>query len=217
MLFRKKYKESNVSTSNEPTGMFDNYQLGQELPSEPEVTPPIEDFTIPGNEFDHGQTNEHESLESQFNQEQTRNELKDEFKEVSPTQTFEQWRPAKRNPQELLGKHLTREKMLQANISINPEVAYSKNKLKEFTVSDIEDLRDVNTWLKDGKVAIIDLRETPSDELGRIVDVVTGILLALDGSQKKLVRRVFLLSGSEINIEPYYIKLNEKINKVLNK
>lgn len=117
---------------------------------------------------------------------------------------------------QLIGKHITREKMLQADISINPSIdEYDKKKLKEFIVNNIDDLKEVNNWIKTNNVAIIDLRETNSNEIGRIVDITTGMLLAYDGSQKKLIKRVFMLTGSKVNIEPYYQKIKTKIDRVM--
>ncbi|NQX83783.1 MAG: cell division protein SepF [Mycoplasmataceae bacterium] len=116
----------------------------------------------------------------------------------------------------LIGKHITREKMLQADISINPSIdEYDKKRLKEFIVNSIDDLKEVNNWIKTNNVAIIDLRETNSNEIGRIVDITTGMLLAYDGSQKKLIKRVFMLTGSKVNIEPYYQKIKAKIDRVM--
>jgi len=116
----------------------------------------------------------------------------------------------------LINHHLSTEDLMKPHIHINPEQDYDKYKLKEFQIYKLDDLKAVNEWIKYGRVAIIDLRQTNPDVLIRIVDIITGILLAHGGTQKKLISKVFILSSHQTNIEPYYLKMQTKIQKYLN-
>lgn len=68
-------------------------------------------------------------------------------------------------------------------------------------VQSFDDARRSADGLKEGEPQIVNLEQTPSDMVERIVDFLNGATYALDGSVEKIGEQVYLFTPSTITID----------------
>ncbi|MBO5454333.1 MAG: cell division protein SepF [Clostridia bacterium] len=63
-----------------------------------------------------------------------------------------------------------------------------------------EDVQEIAVHLKERKPVVVNMEETPPDVARRILDFVTGVIYAIDGSVQKISKVILLATPYNVNI-----------------
>ncbi len=82
-------------------------------------------------------------------------------------------------------------------------ISTKETKLIRYTPLNYSESRMISKELLKGNVVVVDVEKMPKHDIIRLIDFVSGTLLAIDGDYKKLAPFTFLLAPSKKLAEKY--------------